>query len=321
MRRDRALLQALAGVAGATLAALLLFSLAAYALLSATLPDPEQAALAAMLGGRWPLLLLAACGLAALAAGASQPLVRRWVTAPARLLEQGQVLLATDVQRPLMATGAAVPVQGLARLVNDLAAQRDRLKADIAGAVAEASRGVAQERNRLAALMSELTQSVVVCNLDGRILLYNNRARLQFRALSDAPQLAGGAELIGLGRSVYTVFDRKLVAHAMDSVQQRLQRGVAHPSAQFVTVTRSGQLLRVQLAPVRGVADAEAGEAGAAVTGFVLMLDNITRSHEEEAAQERLLHGLTEGSRGSLANLQAALEMLDDADLPALEAA
>jgi DNA polymerase-3 subunit epsilon len=47
------------------------------------------------------------------------------------------------------------------------------------------------EKNRLAALMSELTQSVVVCNLDGRILLYNNRARAQFRALSDAPGVAG----------------------------------------------------------------------------------------------------------------------------------
>jgi DNA polymerase-3 subunit epsilon len=50
------------------------------------------------------------------------------------------------------------------------------------------------------------------------------------------------------------VFDRKLVAHALESVQQRLQRGAAHPSAQFVTTTRSGQLLRAQMAPVRGVA-------------------------------------------------------------------
>ena len=76
----------------------------------------------------------------------------------------------------------------------------------------------------LAALMAELTQSVVVCNLDGRVLLYNSRARLQFRALSEASAGAGGAELIGLGRSIYAVFDRKLVAHALASVQQRLQR-------------------------------------------------------------------------------------------------
>ena len=65
--------------------------------------------------------------------------------------------------------------------------QRTALRADIDAKVREASRDVEQERSRLAALMSELTQSVVVCNLDGRILLYNNRARMQFRALSDAP--------------------------------------------------------------------------------------------------------------------------------------
>jgi DNA polymerase-3 subunit epsilon len=251
----------------------------------------------------------------------SQAVYRRWIAGPARLLEQARVLLTTDAQRTLTMDGASADVQGLAQAVSELAAQRDALKRDIAHEVAQASRGVAQERNRLAALMSELTQSVVVCNLDGRILLYNNRARMQFRALSDAPLLADGADLIGLGRSIYTVFERKLVAHAMDSVQQRLQRGVASPSAQFVTTTRSGQLLRAQMAPVRGVPDegAEGTPAAAAVTGFVLMLDNITREQEQQSASERMLHGLTEGSRASLANLQAAVEMLEHDDLePAL---
>jgi DNA polymerase-3 subunit epsilon len=46
------------------------------------------------------------------------------------------------------------------------------------------------------------------------------------------------------------------------------------------------------------------------------MLIDITLAYEQEAAQERLLHGLTEGSRGALANLQAAVEMLDDDGLP-----
>jgi DNA polymerase-3 subunit epsilon len=326
MRRDQPLLLAMATAAAAVAALLLGYTLLGWALVGSALSPTEQAAVGAALGPRWSLLLVLGLALAAAAAAAVQPLVRRWVTAPARLLEQAQVLLSTDVQRSLASDDGAPVVQGLARTLNDLAGQRDQLRQDMASQVAEASRGVAQERNRLAALMSELTQSVVVCNLDGRILLYNNRARLQFRALSAAPQLADGAELIGLGRSVYAVFDRKLVAHALDSVQLRLQRGVAHPSAQFVTTTRTGQLLRVQLAPVRAVPDgadhASADAAGdaaapAAVNGFVLMLDNITRAHEAEAAQERLLHGLTEGSRGALANLQAAVEMLGDPGLPA----
>jgi DNA polymerase-3 subunit epsilon len=178
--------------------------------------------------------------------------------------------------------------------------------------VAEASQRIDQERGRLAALMSELTQSVVVCNLDGRILLYNQRARVQFRALSSAPELAGGAELIGLGRSIYAVFERKLVAHALEKIDSRLQRGAPQPTAQFVTTTPAGQLLRAVMTPVRGTAPDDA-----AMHGFVLMLDNITREFEHESARDQLLHGFTEGSRASLGNLQAAVEMLDDADMDA----
>ena len=165
------------------------------------------------------------------------------------------------MQREIAREGSAEN-RALAAAINELARQRNALRADIDRKVHEASRDIEQERSRLAALMSELTQSVVVCNLDGRILLYNNRARLQFRALSSAPALADGAELIGLGRSIYAVLDRQLVAHALESVQQRLQRGAAHPSAQFVTSTRGGQLLRVQMAPVRAIARPRDGAHG-----------------------------------------------------------
>ncbi len=319
MKRDRRLLATLGAAAAGAALLLLLFALGGGALVWSTLGADERAMVVSVLGGRWPLMLLSAAAAVGAAVAAAQPLYRRWVAAPARLNEQAQVFLSTDVKRELSADGAAADVQALAQTINELARQRDQLKDDIAAEVAQASRSILQERNRLAALMSELTQSVVVCNLDGRVLLYNNRARMQFRTLSDAPALAGGAELIGLGRSIYTVFDRKLVAHALDSVQQRLQRGAAHPTAQFVTTTRSGQLLRAQMAPVRGVAaEGDDGDAPA-ISGFVLMLDNITREYEEQSASERVLHGLTEGSRSSLANLQAAVEVLDDEALdPAL---
>jgi CheY-like chemotaxis protein len=261
MKVDRHLVQATLLAASLAAAVLLVFALGGGALAWATLTEAERTALGGVLGG----LVAGQVGMAlvvVVAAGmAMQPLYRRWVAAPLRLHEQALVLISTDVQRPLSAPDAAAPVQALVRALNELAAQRDQLRRDIAAEVAQASRGVAQERNRLAALMNELTQSVVVCNLDGRVLLYNNRARMQFRALSDAPALAGGAELIGLGRSIYTVFDRKLVAHALESVQQRQQRGVAHPSAQFVTTTRSGQLLRAQMAPVRGVTEGDVAAA------------------------------------------------------------
>ena len=300
---------------GALLGALSLSAFGAFVL---TLEGAERAALGAMLEPRLAVLLLAWL-LAALALGTLGRLAwQRFVAAPARLAEQAQVAISSGAQRALDAQGGA-GTRALAQAFNQLLRQRAALRGDIDQKVREASRAIEEERSRLAALMSELTQSVVVCNLDGRILLYNQRALLQFRALSDAPAVAGGAELIGLGRSIYAVLDRHLVAHALQSVQQRLQRGAAHPSAQFVTHTRGGQLLRVQMAPVRALGgDTTGGSAdSAALSGFVLMLDNITRDYADETLRDQLLHGLTEGSRASLGNLQAALEMLDYEDLDA----
>ncbi|MBX3605532.1 MAG: DNA polymerase III subunit epsilon [Piscinibacter sp.] len=304
-------------------ALLALWALGGGLLFAATLEPAERAALGAMLEPRVALLLLGWLLLSGALGALARQAYLRWVAGAARLAEEAQVLLATDVQRELAPQGCA-ETRALAGVINQFAQQRDGLRADMAAQVKEASRGVEQERNRLAALMAELTQSVVVCNLDGRILLYNTRARTQFRALSHAPSVADGAELIGLGRSIYAVFDRALVAHALESVQQRLQRGAAHPSAQFVTGTRAGQLLRVQMAPVRAIAadgtaapGGEAAGAEVALNGFVLMLENITRDFAAECERDRLLHGLTEGSRASLGNLQAAVEMLDYEDLDA----
>jgi DNA polymerase-3 subunit epsilon len=325
MRRDQRVVVAMVlGAAAASVLTLGWFVLTA-AMVGSALGEDERQAVDAALQPRAALMVLTTLVAAGCGAALGQWVYQRWVAPTGRLLEQARILVSTDVQRAIPAEGAGA-VPDLARVINDLAAQRGQLQRDMAEQVAQASRGVEQERNRLAALMSELTQSVVVCNLDGRILLYNNRARVQFRALSQAPSLADGAELIGLGRSVYNVFDRKLVAHALESVQQRLSRGAANPAAQFVTITRAGQLLRVQLAPVRGVAahgDEPARKptmdddksASAQLAGFVLMLDNITREFEQESERDRLLHGLTEGSRGSLANLQAAVEILEDPDL------
>jgi len=326
-----------AAVAAGVAVVALVWAAATAALVFSALEDATREAVVSALAPQAPLVGLAALLLAGLAAVVAQALYLRWVTAPARLLEQAQALVATDAERELTTEGGP-DMRGIAQAFNALVRQRSELRRDMARQVDAASHGVEQERSRLAALMSELTQSVVVCNLDGRILLYNARARVQFRALSDAPALADGAELIGLGRSIYTVFDRRLVAHALASVGQRLARGVDNPLARFVTVTRAGQLLRVQMAPVREVpphgdgggrevpahagarspqGDAASARGAPQLAGFVLMLENVTREFEQETERERLLHELTEGSRGSLATLQAAVEILDEPDLDA----
>ena len=294
------------------LSVLLLLGLAA-GLLGSTLNDAEQQAWSqgwgAVLGGRWPLLVLLWLGFVVVAAVLAQRLWSHYVQPLAHMVDGVDVLLNTDVFKPVVSKGTPEH-RALADRINQLLEQRERLRQDMDERVRQVSQGIEQERSRLAALMSELTQSVVVCNLDGRILLYNNQARLQSRALSGA--VGGGVELMGLGRSIYGVFDRKLVAHALENIQERMSRGAASPSAQFVTTTAAGQLLRVQMAPVRAVG---AVETHSALSGFVLMMENITRDFQSESARDQVLTTLTEGSRSSLANMQAALDMLDFDDL------
>ncbi|MCK9382027.1 MAG: exonuclease domain-containing protein [Sulfuritalea sp.] len=241
-------------------------------------------------------------------------------------------------------------VRELARAANDLAQQRDELLNDVEEQISRAKATVEEEKNRLAALMSELALGVVVCNLDGRILLYNNRARLQFKALAQGPTSMSGGALIGLGRSIFSILERGQITHALENIQQRLRRGSAEPTANFITSTRAGQLLRAQMAPVLGSAeraervgippappaeqggDDISGQAAPAhevptatmpgaeleVTGYVLTIENITRNFERETERDQALQSLTDGNRAALGNIRAAVETLIDS--PEMEA-
>lgn len=279
---------------------------------------PEQAAqLGALLAGVWPVALLALLPAVGLSVWFWRAHDRQHSQAPDRLLEQVKLLTAAVHSQQIDARAESPALQRLGEAINALAAQRDRWRDDVQNQVALASQSIQQERNRLAALMSELNQSVVVCNLDGRILLFNNQARLQFKSMAGPSSVAGGAQWLGIGRSIYAVLDRPVLAHALHNIRQRMARGASEPSTHFLTSTASGQLLRVHMAPVRSGAGAEheVASGSAEIHGFVLMLDNVTQSFEEETRRDQLLLGLTEGSRAALANVQAAVEMLAYDDL------
>ncbi|NMG34953.1 DNA polymerase III subunit epsilon [Azoarcus sp. TTM-91] len=292
----------------------LLLTLAAVGgILWVDLSAEERDAFAGLLAPRVGLMFVFVALAASCAIAAVRQLHRSYVAMPARLAEEARVLLSTGAARPVGVAGSP-EVRALVETINALAEHRRSLEDDVAERIRAAMNSVEEEKNRLAALMSELTQSVIVCNLEGRVLLYNGHARQQFRALSEAPAAAGGGELLGLGRSIYTVFDRALVDHALETVRHRLLRGI-QAVTHFVTTTRSGQLLRVQMAPVLSGGEGGVVAGGREVSGFILLLDNITRNFETESRRDQMLHTLTEGNRAALANVRAAAEMLDYADL------
>jgi DNA polymerase-3 subunit epsilon len=244
-------------------------------------------------------------------------LFRQYVQGLLAMAENLRLMLAANRQFRVAPQGPP-EVQALARATNDLAQQRDALLTDVEAQIARAKSSVEEEKNRLAALMSELALGVVVCNLDGRILLYNNRARLQFKALAQSPTSVAGGALIGLGRSIFSILERGQITHSLENIQQRLRKGSAEPVANFITTARGGLLLRAQMAPVlRTGASGSVGHE-LTVTGYVLTIENITKSFERESQRDQMIHALTDGSRPALANLRAAVEMLrDDAGMEA----
>jgi len=215
---------------------------------------------------------------------------------PAKLLaEETKLILTANPDHRIKRTGAS-EIRQLAAIINTFADHYQALQADVEAQISAAKSDVEEERNRLAALMSELTESVLVCNIEGRILLYNNRAR----QLLNQPSESGTSGLIGLGRSIFGIMDRNVITHALEHIHHHLEQDVAHPVAHFVTTAKGGQLIRAHMAPVL--------DQQKEITGFVLTLEDITRRVEISSRRDALLQSLTEGTRASLANIRAAVE-------------
>jgi len=223
-------------------------------------------------------------------------LFRSYIDPPKMMTEEIKLMLSSNPGHRIRASGSS-ELKELALTVNQLADAYQAQAVDVEAKIRAARADTEEEKNRLAALMSELVQSVLVCNIEGRILLYNQRAR---QLLSSNPE-SGGA-LIGLGRSIFGVIEKNLIVHALENIGRRLREKTVEPVADFVTSAKAGQIIRAQMAPVL--------DRAREITGFVLTLEDITRSIESGTRRDFLLRALTEGTRASLANIRAAVETL-----------
>lgn len=276
-------------------------------LVGADLSESERGEVAQVLQQRAPLVVLVSLLLIAPLVFILRVLFRRYIAAPRKLAEDVRIMTGANPSHRAPPRGSA-EMKRLAEDVNDFAEAREALALDVEKRVREANARIEEEKNRLAALMSELALSVLMCNIEGRILLYNARAMQLLRQPLDGAAAPGkGHSLVGLGRSVFAIFDRNLILHALESIHDRLRQRTASPVANFVTTAPAGQLVRVQMAPVFGSASDAAPEE---ITGFVLVLDNITRRMETGARRDLLLQTLTRGTRASLGSMRAAVETI-----------
>ena len=118
----------------------------------------ERAVLEPVLNPRLGLLIM----IGLVGAGAAAVLMKSFaqdsIAAPALLADEIGLLVGTDPSRRLKPSGSP-ELQRIAEAVNSLADQRQSLQDDVESRIREARLSVEEERNRLAALMSELNQS------------------------------------------------------------------------------------------------------------------------------------------------------------------
>jgi DNA polymerase-3 subunit epsilon len=272
------------------------------AVLAADLKPDELAILEKVLVPRLPIgTLMTVLGFI-IGVAALRNLFKHYVRGLLGMAEQLRIMHSANRSFRVQPSGPP-EVRQLAQAANQLAQQRDELLADVEARIAQAKAAAEAEKTRLAVLVADLPQPVIVCNLDGRILLYNNRARQQARAL--VPDLRAAQALIGLGRSIHAVFDPTLIGHALETLQGQLDRNEGQPLAHFVTATQSGQLLRVQMAPVL------TNDAVRGIGGYVLTLEDISRFTDNVVASDTAVHRLAGDARTALAGIRAALSHPD----------
>lgn len=245
-----------------------------------------------------PVVFFGVALLMVVAAMAAGWLFRRHPLAARQLAEQSRSLLAAERGFRVAGTGSPALAE-VAASINQLADAYHRVEQDLDARGAETRARVEEERDRFAALMSELSEGVLVCNADGRILLYNPRAA----ALLGSAEARSQASFtpLGLGRSVFALLDRSQVAHALDKIRHQLGK-VDRPQARFVAAAANGALLRVQVAPFLS--------AQQRVAGMVFTLDDVSGLVGREGQRLRLLQSLATGVRAPVANLRAAAENL-----------
>lgn len=154
-----------------------------------------------------------------------------------------------------------------------------------------------REKTRLTALLNQLSQGVLVCNIEGHILLANGRAR------SMLDQTQGSS---ALSDSLFSLLDAELVAHALTIVRERLESGIQTPSTTLSAISRSGKLVRLQLA----AAVNHNTEGADQVEGFVVILEDIEEQHTQSHQRDKLLQGLTRETRNLLTRLRTGLDSL-----------
>lgn len=218
-----------------------------------------------------------------------------------KLAEETTLISKANSSHRINISGGRI-IKDLATLINEGADHYVELERNIKEKISQAKAQVEEEKNTLAAFISELSEGVVICNPEGVILLYNKQAK-EFLTEDDS-ETRDSTPYIGLGRSVFGLIDKNVIVHALDEIAAKLKQKDENVISYFVVVGSNSRQLKTEAVPI---IDAERN-----ITGFILIVYDITRQLERDRKVDILLKSLTDDVRASLGGIRAAIEAIID---------
>ena len=226
-----------------------------------------------------------------------------------QIIEETRIMNTVNPDHRLKIDGSR-EVRTLAELINTSGDQYLAARHLIDKTVQAAQAKTETEKNILATVMAELTQGVLVCDPDGRILLYNRQAKRLLDssceaddgANPDEPQFGLPNGFIGLNRSVFTLIDRQLIQYALKEIEEKLQKSQGSVSSHFVVVTTDHRRIGVETLPIQ--------DEDKAFAGFVLILTDITRQLEHNGRISQLYKRTAKALRSSVAAIRSTIDLM-----------
>jgi DNA polymerase-3 subunit epsilon len=198
-------------------------------------------------------------------------LLRVYILPLSRMAEETTLIFSSNPSYRLESGGVRA-VATLSRTINEWADRFQDQGRSIEERIAQARLETETEKNILASIMAELPQGVLICNISGRIILYNRQAKQIFArqapTLSAIPAQDRSERYVGLGRSIFNLIDKNLIVHAINETQERLSQGRENMASYFIAPIATRSLYRFETVPIL--------DRSRTITGFILIFREIT---------------------------------------------
>lgn len=268
--------------------------------------DPAERAIVRSLFHKLiPFPLLGSLALVMIIGSLVSLLFRYYIIPVLLLAEKARLITKVNPAYRIAPTGAREIIY-LSEVINDSAEAYQKLQTEVDEQIRDAKSQLHEERNRLASLMAELPNGVLVCNIAGQILLYNPQAQTLLQTpRAQEPTQDPHEVWVGLGRSIFGLLSKDLIVNALELLQQAVNKGQLAPISSFMTTLHDGTCLRVNMTPVFKQ-HRERGE----MSGFVLSLEDMTRQIEANSRLNLLVQSLTENLQKSLEQIRTAIQTI-----------